>query len=154
MATNALISTGGLAPYAAKRSFKDTPEPAPAERKDARGPLLFVIQQHSARRMHFDFRLELDGVLKSWAIPKGLAIAPGDKRLAVMVEDHPFDYGSFEGVIPPKQYGAGPVIVWDCGVFRPTIRGSIPSKTAWKPSVGCAPSWQRGSSASFSWAAS
>ena len=123
MATNAPTSTGGLAPYAAKRSFKDTPEPAPAERKDARGPLLFVIQQHSARRMHFDFRLELDGVLKSWAIPKGLAIAPGDKRLAVMAEDHPFDYGSFEGVIPPKQYGAGPVIVWDCGLYSPDDKG-------------------------------
>lgn len=123
MATNALTSTGGLGPYAAKRSFKDTPEPVPAERKDARGPLLFVIQQHSARRVHFDFRLELDGVLQSWAIPKGLAIAPGDKRLAVMTEDHPFDYGSFEGVIPPKQYGAGPVIVWDCGPYSPDDKG-------------------------------
>ena len=114
MATDALTSTGGSHPDAAKRSFKDTPEPAPAERKGERGPLLFVIQQHAARRVHFDFRLELEwGVLKSWAIPKGLAIAPGDKRLAVMVEDHPFGYGSFEGVIPLKQYGAGPVIVWD-----------------------------------------
>ncbi|MGH8654999.1 MAG: DNA polymerase ligase N-terminal domain-containing protein [Gammaproteobacteria bacterium] len=77
-ATNALTSTGRLAPYIAKRSFKDAPEPAPGERKEARGPLLFVIQQHSARHVHFDFRLDLDGVLKSWAIPKGLAIAPGE----------------------------------------------------------------------------
>src|SRR4051812_34460980 len=108
-----------LSSYAAKRSFKDTPEPAPAPRGAARGPLMFVVQQHSARRMHFDFRLELDGVLRSWAIPKGLAIAPGEKHLAVLTEDHPFDYGSFEGVIPPKQYGAGPVIVWDCGLYSP-----------------------------------
>jgi bifunctional non-homologous end joining protein LigD len=117
------MATPALTTYAAKRSFKDTPEPAPAERKGARGPLLFVVQQHSARRLHFDFRLELDGVLKSWAVPKGPAIAPGEKRLAVMTEDHPFDYGSFEGVIPPKQYGAGPVIVWDCGVYSPDEEG-------------------------------
>jgi bifunctional non-homologous end joining protein LigD len=108
-----------LTTYAARRSFKDTPEPAPAARVAGRGPLMFVIQQHSARRMHFDFRLELDGVLKSWAVPRGLAIAPGDRHLAVMTEDHPFDYGSFEGVIPPRQYGAGPVIVWDCGLYSP-----------------------------------
>lgn len=111
--------TASLADYAARRSFGQTPEPAPAARGDASGPLLFVVQQHAARRLHYDFRLELDGVLKSWAIPKGLAIAPGDKHLAVQTEDHPFDYGSFEGLIPPKQYGAGPVIVWDCGLYSP-----------------------------------
>ena len=113
------MSPSALSTYAARRSFKDTPEPAPAPRVAGRGPLMFVIQQHSARRMHYDFRLELDGVLVSWAVPKGLAIAPGDRHLAVMTEDHPFDYGSFEGVIPPKQYGAGPVIVWDCGSYSP-----------------------------------
>jgi bifunctional non-homologous end joining protein LigD len=107
-----------LGPYAAKRSFTRTPEPAPKVVARA-GPLLFVIQKHAARRLHYDFRLELDGVLKSWAVPKGPSLELGDKRLAVEVEDHPFDYASFEGVIPEKQYGAGNVIVWDCGVYSP-----------------------------------
>jgi bifunctional non-homologous end joining protein LigD len=108
-----------LSEYSAKRSFPATPEPAP-EVPDARnGPLLFVIQQHAARRLHYDLRLECDGVLKSWAVPKGPALDPSEKRLAVPTEDHPFDYASFEGVIPPGQYGAGEVIVWDCGVYSP-----------------------------------
>ncbi|MGH8640898.1 MAG: DNA polymerase ligase N-terminal domain-containing protein, partial [Burkholderiales bacterium] len=105
--------------YSAKRTFTATPEPAPAATAPKTGPLLFVVQQHAARRLHFDFRLECDGVLKSWAVPKGPSLNTSDKRLAVPTEDHPYDYGSFEGVIPPKQYGSGEVIVWDCGVYSP-----------------------------------
>src|SRR5882757_210337 len=105
--------------YAAKRSFPNTPEPTPKVGAVRQGPLLFVIQKHAARRLHYDFRLELDGVLKSWAVPKGPSLVVTDKRMAVEVEDHPFDYASFEGVIPSKQYGAGNVIVWDCGVYSP-----------------------------------
>ena len=113
------MAKGKLNEYSAKRSFAATPEPAPSLPEARRGPLLFVIQQHSARRMHYDFRLECDGVLKSWAVPKAPSLDPAEKRLAVQTEDHPFDYASFEGVIPPGQYGAGEVIVWDCGVYSP-----------------------------------
>src|SRR4051812_49597736 len=108
-----------LGEYSQKRSFKATSEPAPALPTGREGPLLFVVQQHSATRMHYDLRLECDGVLKSWAVPKGPSLDPGDKRLAMPTEDHPFDYASFEGIIPRGQYGAGEVIVWDCGVYSP-----------------------------------
>lgn len=111
--------TGKLRDYAEKRAFEATPEPPARETAQRRGPLLFVVQQHSARRLHYDFRLELDGVLRCWAVPGGPSLDPKVKRLAVPTEDHPFDYASFEGVIPPKQYGAGQVIVWDCGLYSP-----------------------------------
>jgi bifunctional non-homologous end joining protein LigD len=115
---------GKLSEYSAKRAFDVTPEPAAKVADSGEGPLLFVVQQHSARRLHYDFRLECDGVLKSWAVPKGPSLDRNDKRLAVMTEDHPYDYGSFEGVIPDGQYGAGEVIVWDCGVFSPDEGGT------------------------------
>src|SRR5438309_11679560 len=119
------MAKSDLTEYSAKRIFTATPEPAPAVAATGSGPLLFVVQQHSARRMHYDFRLECDGVLKSWAVPTGPSVDPNEKRLAVQGEDHPYDYASFEGVIPPGQYGAGEVIVWDRGVSSPDEGGAI-----------------------------
>jgi len=116
-------SSGVLDKYSTKRSFDATPEPDAQRIVDRSGPLLFVVQQHAARKLHFDFRLELDGVLQSWAVPKGLPIAPGEPHLAVPTEDHPLAYGSFEGAIPQGQYGAGTVIVWDCGFYFPDVGG-------------------------------
>src|SRR5436189_4000134 len=113
-----------LGEYAAKRKFGATPEPGPALAERAGGPLLFVVQKHSATRLHYDLRLECDGVLRSWAVPKGPSLDTAQKRLALQTEDHPYGYGSFEGVIPPKQYGAGEVIVWDCGVYSPDEGGT------------------------------
>ncbi|MGZ5916897.1 MAG: DNA polymerase ligase N-terminal domain-containing protein, partial [Methyloceanibacter sp.] len=106
-----------LAEYKAKRDFKKTPEPGP-ERKRSTGNS-FVIQKHAARRTHFDFRLEHDGVLKSWAVTKGPSLDPAQKRLAVRTEDHPLEYGGFEGVIPKGEYGGGPVMIWDRGTWEP-----------------------------------
>lgn len=107
-----------LQKYWEKRDFKQTPEPRGKVVK-AKDRLAFFIQKHDATRLHYDFRLELDGTLKSWAVPKGPSLDPADKRLAVHVEDHPLDYGTFEGIIPPHQYGAGTVLLWDKGSWLP-----------------------------------
>lgn len=118
MAAASGSSSDPLARYWSKRDFSITSEPR-GEKGKAGKSLSFVIQKHAASRLHYDFRLELDGVLLSWAVPKGPSYDPTEKRMAIHVEDHPLSYGSFEGTIPPKQYGAGTVIVWDNGTWEP-----------------------------------
>src|SRR6187455_3772916 len=110
-----------LRDYRRKRDPARTPEPFGGD--GSSGAPVFVIQRHDARRLHYDLRLERNGALASWAVPKGLPLQGGERHLAVHVEDHPYDYGSFEGVIPAGQYGAGEVIVWDCGVYSPDEGG-------------------------------
>jgi len=121
-----------LAEYKRKRDFASTSEPAgddsasPTESPEHR---IFVVQKHAASSLHYDFRLELDGVLKSWAIPKGPSLDPADKRLAVMTEDHPLEYARFEGTIPEDQYGGGSVLVWDYGWWEPDLAWIRSGKT-------------------------
>ena len=107
----------GLKTYRAKRKFGVTAEPA--GKVVRRAGRAFVIQKHAARRLHYDLRLELDGVMKSWAVTRGPSLVPGDKRLAVQVEDHPIDYNRFEGTIPKGEYGGGTVMIWDRGRWQP-----------------------------------
>src|SRR5262245_65507038 len=115
-----------LRTYRKKRDFDRTPEPAGRRASKRRAPRKteisgeYVIHKHAARALHYDLRLELDGVFKSWAVPKGLSVVPGEKHLAVRVEDHPLEYGEFEGVIPKVQYGGGTVMIWDRGHWEST----------------------------------
>src|SRR5688572_5768321 len=111
-----------LGRYREMRDFSVTPEPRVKRRAARKKQLRYYIQRHAATRLHYDFRLELDGVLKRWAVPMGPSFDPADRRRAVQTEDHPLDYGEFEGVIPEKQYGAGDVLLWDRGVWIPEER--------------------------------
>jgi len=114
-----------LEEYAAKRRFENTPEPPPTRGESKHAANYFCVQRHDATRLHYDFRLAVDGVLKSWAVPKGPTLDPGVKHFAAHVEDHPVDYGDFEGNIPKGNYGAGSVMLWDSGTFD--LLGDVPA---------------------------
>jgi DNA ligase D-like protein (predicted 3'-phosphoesterase) len=124
------MADDGLRAYRARRKAGKSPEPQGRRRSSGRRPV-FVVQEHQASTHHFDFRLEADGVLKSWAVPKGPSTDPRDKRLAIPVEDHPLDYAEFEGVIPKDEYGGGSVIVWDRGTYdNITVKDGTPQPVA------------------------
>src|SRR3569623_3222389 len=112
------MATNLLSEYNRKRNFKKTAEPS-GKIAHSEGGNRFIVQKHAATRLHWDFRLEVDGVLKSWAVTKGPSLDPGEKRLAVRTEDHPMSYAEFEGTIPQGQYGGGTVMLWDDGVWEP-----------------------------------
>jgi bifunctional non-homologous end joining protein LigD len=113
---------GRLAEYTRKRRFNVTPEPAGKPGRTRKKALEFVVQKHRASRLHYDFRLEHDGVMLSWAVPKGPSLDPANKRFAMQTEDHPIEYNQFEGVIPEGEYGGGTVMIWDRGTWEPEVK--------------------------------
>ena len=122
-----------LEEYAAKRRFENTPEPPPSQEQSTPRANYFCVQRHDATRLHYDFRLEIDGVLKSWAVPKGPTLDPAVRHLAAHVEDHPVEYGDFEGNIPAGNYGAGSVMLWDRGTFD--LLGDVAPSANWRAAI-------------------